>query len=167
MIYGLIEIGIIVLFSVVLIRSLIFWIRRRHLYSYIFIPFCINMLFLVLVILLPLNWIKDRLEFSLYYNRYEVASDLAIKAKPDSASYLYMLPSGYQSLSVGGGEVLVTNKEKANAVLFFTFRGVPDGMSGFVKTRNSKKNNYLIREIFNELYQIKDLGNNWYYVSGN
>jgi hypothetical protein len=164
-IYGFIQLGLICFFAVSLIISIVFWINKRRNFKLRYLPFCINVLFGSLTIILPLNWIRNRIEFTLYSDSFEAAYSITSKANITSGS-IYKLPPKYQSLSVGGGEVYFTKKDSITAVLFYTFRGTPDGQNGFVKVSNGKINDIVDNILGGEVYDIKPLGNKWYYVSG-
>ena len=135
LIYGFIQIGIIIFFIVTVVRGLIFWIRKNREYRSAFVPLFIMITFLGLIIILPLNKIRNRLEFSANKKRLEKSVDLVLANNPEKTKYptLYKMPRKYESLSAGGGEVTIVNKLTSRGVLFYIFRGVPDGMSGFSK----------------------------------
>jgi hypothetical protein len=160
----LIEIPIILFFAIILISSLIFWIKKGKYYSNPFIPLLINLLFLIAIIIMPLNFIRNRIGFFINETNYNKAYDLAIRAQPDSAYYDVTLPGKYSSLS--DGNVTVINSQNEHAVLFFTLRGVPDGHGGFVRVSNNKNADELIKQLFSEISDKKNLGNNWYYIIG-
>jgi hypothetical protein len=67
----------VLLFAVVLIWSLIFWIRNRLRYRSAFLPFLINLLFLITVMVLPLNWIRSKIGFTVYQNEYKNAGAIS------------------------------------------------------------------------------------------
>ena len=165
--YGYIQIGIVAFFLTTLIISVVFYFRKRHYYSYSFLPFCINLFFLVITIILPLNWIRNRIDFAINYNTYEVASNIILDSTSDSLQRIYALPEKFSSLSVGGGDVYVVNNKEEKAILFYTFRGAPDGMKGFLKIEKCKNLKSLVGHFRSEIYEIKYLKNNWYYISGN
>ena len=165
-IYGFIEIIIIIFFLIVFIVSIVFWIKNKKKYTNPFIPFVFNLIAGALVVVLPLNSIRNKIGFTLDYNDYETASNLVITSKHDSTVYLYELPDKFKSLSVGGGEVLVINKPSAKAVFFFTFRGAPTGKQGFLKIMAGGKPNDFVDDLFSKIDEVKQLKNNWYYVTG-
>jgi hypothetical protein len=162
----LIDIPVILFFAIVSILSLVFWIKRSKDYAAPFSPLIINLLFLIAIIILPLNYIRNRIDFFINETDYNRAYELAINAHPDSTYYNFVLPGKFKSLSTDDGQVDGVNKEKAHAVLFYTFRGVPDGQIGFVKVSNDKNADTLINQLFGKVNEKKDLGNSWYYVNG-
>ncbi|MVN89639.1 hypothetical protein [Mucilaginibacter aquatilis] len=163
MIYGFFQLFIIAAFLIVLVTSTVFWIRQGEIYRFSFLPFGLNIICLILVIMLPLNYIRNRMAFVVYKDDYQVASNIAVTGPLDPGSSLYKLPGKYSSLSVGGGEVDVLDKSLNQAVLFFTFRGMPEGRSGFVHIRKGNAS-FCIKEMFGDVYKQKELGNRWYYV---
>lgn len=163
-IYGFIEIALIAFFAIALVWSVVFWIKNKYKKSYL--PFAISITSLALIIILPLNWIRNRIEFFVWKSNYEQAALLIYKNMPDSTRTTYKLPDKYEFLSAGGGEALVENSSKCKGVLFFTFRGIPDGMKGFVKILDGKSINTFTESIGSEVDEIKVLGDNWYYISG-
>ena len=166
LVYGFIEFIIIVFFLTIFTISIVFWIKNKRNYSNSFIPFIINLIIGILVIVLPLNWIRNRIGFAFYYNSYQTASNLAINSKHDSTVYLYKLPDKFKSLSAGGGDALVINQPSGKAVFFYTFRGTPNGKQGFLKIIKGENANDFVKDLFIEFPIVKDLKNNWYYVSG-
>lgn len=160
----LIDVPIILFFASILVSSLIFWIKKSKDYSTPYIPFYINLFFLVTIILLPLNFIRNRIGFFINETNYNKAYDLAIRAQPDSVYNDFTLPSKYSSLS--DGNVTVINSQNEHAVLFFTLRGVPDGHGGFVRVSNNKNADELIKQLFSEIGEKRSLGDNWYYIIG-
>jgi len=166
MIYGFIELMIVVFFLIVFVASIVFWIKNKKKFANPFIPFAFNLIVGALVVILPLNLIRNEMGFTLFYNNYEAASNLAIASKHDSTIYFYVLPDKFKSLSLNDGEVSVINKPSAKAVFFFTFIGVPTGKQGFLKIIAGGKPNNFVDDLFSKVYEVKALKNNWYYVAG-
>jgi hypothetical protein len=75
-----------------------------------------------------------------------------------------MLPEKFQFLSVGGGEVIMINNSISKGVFFYTFRGTPDGMSGFLNIKGDGKIDQFKSDL--NIITIKDLGDNWYLITG-
>jgi len=109
---------------------------------------------------------RNRAGFALFRNDYESAVDIINKADIDSTKSIIELPSGYKYLSVGGGQVSLSHKHSAKAILFYTFRGTPDGLKGFIKVPNNSNIEEYKSDIASDLHELIDLGDNWYYVSG-
>jgi len=163
----IIDLPIILFFSVSIIVSLIFWIRNNSKYDFPFLPLTINILFLGLIIL-PLNKIRNRIEFATQKKQFEKAVDFVLSKQIEQTVYpeTFKLPKNYKKLSVGGGEVIVIKKNTQKGVFFYTFRGVPDGRIGFLKIIGNDNVNDFTKELFNEVDEINAIGNNWYFVSG-
>jgi hypothetical protein len=164
----IIDLPIILFFSVSIIVSLIFWIRNNSKYDFPFLPLTINILFLGLIIILPLNKIRNRIEFATQKKQFEKAVDFVLSKQIEQSVYpeTFKLPKNYKKLSVGGGEVIVIKKNTQKGVFFYTFRGVPDGRIGFLKIIGNDNVNDFTKELFNEVDEINAIGNNWYFVSG-
>ncbi len=164
----IILIPIILFFIVTTITSLIFWTENNSIYDIPFLPFIINILLLALIIILPLNKIRNRIEFAMYKRQFEKAVDFVLSKETEQTIYpkIFKLPENYENLSVGGGEVIVINKGDKKGVFFYKFRGVPDGQIGFLKIIGNDCINNLTKELFLEVNEINDIGNNWYFISG-
>lgn len=165
-IYGIIWIGIVFFFIVTVFWGLIFWIRKKREYKFAFLPLLITITFLGLIIILPIKRIKNRLDFVTNKKQYEVASNLVLETNNKQSKYptLYMLPDKFKFLSVGGGEVMVINNSISKGVLFYTFRGTPDGMSGFLNIKGDGKIDHFKSDL--NIITTKDLGDNWYFITG-
>jgi hypothetical protein len=164
----IIDLPIILFFSVSIIVSLIFWIRNNSKYDFPFLPLTINILFLGLIIIFPLNKIRNRIEFATQKKQFEKAVYFVLSKQIEQTIYpeTFKLPKNYKKLSVGGGEVIVIKKNTQKGVFFYTFRGVPDGRIGFLKIIGNDNVNDFTKELFNEVDEINAIGNNWYFVSG-
>ncbi len=166
LVYGFIQIGLIVLFTVVVVFAIGFWITKRKEYENAFVPPTILVVIFGLILILPLNSIRNRLEFSADKELLEKAVELVLSKSANNTEYptVEKLPARFQSLSVGGGEVVVVNRLTSRGVLFFTFRGAPNGMRGFLKIKGNGSINDFKSDL--NITEQKDLGENWYYVSG-
>lgn len=110
--------------------------------------------------MLPLTWMRHRTNFFINESKYEEAVKY-IRSKELNNAQLVVLPKQYEYLS--DGKVLVINSQNKRAVLFYTFRGIPDGFGGFLKI--DKQQN--IDSLYNsQNYTIRNIGNNWYHISG-
>lgn len=163
--FGLIEFALILLFAYVLIWSIIYWATHHKADRLTYAPFLINVIFLIMVIALPLNFIRNQVKFSLHRSDFEAASQMAFKAQADTFQRV-KLPANYQYLSINDGVVRVAHNKTASAVIFYTFLGVPDGQGGFVKVSGGKFDT-AENGIFDKVYEVRSLGDNWYYVKGN
>lgn len=166
LLYGFIFLGIVVAFAVTMVWSLVFWIRKGKEYKAAFTPLMVTVLSLGIIVSLPITEIKNKLWFSSNKTRMEEAVKLILKDNPKRTKYpsTVKLPKKYELLSAGGGEVIIANTHNSRAVLFYTFRGVPDGISGFLNiVEDGEFEDF--KNQFNIL-KYKELGNNWYFVSG-
>jgi hypothetical protein len=167
LIYGFIQVGIIALFFLTVVWGLIFWMRNNEEYQAGFVPLLITLTFLCLVIFLPLNKIRNRLEFTTNKRQFEKAVNLVLATnKKTEYPTLYKLPKNYQFLSAGGGEVIIINKVTSKGVLFYTFRGTPDGISGFFKIKGDGRIDDFKNDLSGDITELRDLGDNWYFISG-
>lgn len=157
--FVLIQITIIIFFTIILISSILFWIKKNSSYKKKYLPFCISFLCLIAVIILPLTWIRNRTNFFINENNYENAV-IGIKQMNIKNTQKITLPKKYQNLS--DGKVMVTNIQNQKAILFYTFRGIPDGFAGFLKIDDKQNIDSLY---VGQQYYIRDLGNNWYHIS--
>jgi hypothetical protein len=164
----IIHLPIILFFTVIIIVSLIFWIRNYSKYDFPFLPLTVNILFIGLILILPLNKIRNRIEFATQKKQFEKAVSYVLSKQTEQTIYpeTFRLPENYKNLSVGGGEAIVINKNTQKGVFFYTFRGVPDGRIGFLKIIGNDNVNDFTKELFNEVNEINEIGNNWYFISG-
>ncbi|WP_125077680.1 hypothetical protein [Rufibacter latericius] len=109
---------------------------------------------------------RNRVGFFLFRNDYEKAADFASKVEIKPNQNTLELPSEYTYLSVGGGEVSIDNMDSGKAILFYTFRGSPDGLKGFLKTPKGVGIEEYKSISPYEIYEDIDLGNGWFYLSG-
>lgn len=158
---------IILFFTVISIIALIFWLRNNSKFDMPYLPLAINIIFLGLIIILPLNKIRNRIKFEAHKSQYEMAVNFALSQQNEQTTYpeIVKLPKNFKYLSVGGGEVIVINKDTKKGVFFYTFRGVPDGQIGFLRIKGNDNINDFKNELFNEIAEIKKIDDNWYYIS--
>jgi hypothetical protein len=160
-----IDIIVIFFFLASFIKSLIFWIKKNPEYHLPFVPLAINVVFLAVIMILPLNYIRNKIEFSVNRTKMEEAVNIILFKKYEQNKFMYYLPEDYQYLSAGRGQVMAINDYSVRAVFFYTFRGVPDGMKGFVKIKDYGTIQDFKENFGSEVIEIKDLGDNWYFVS--
>lgn len=167
--YGFIELALILICGGTVLWGIIFWIKKYKEYRLAFLPCIISSVFIALIIILPLNDIRTKLEFSTFKNQYENAVDFVLSSNTDPSNdhINYKLPWKYKFLSTGGGEVIVINKAADKGVFFYTFRGAPDGMSGFFKIKGDGKIENMKADLCSRITELKYLGDNWYYIAGN
>lgn len=164
LVFGVIQIGIILFFAVTLVWALGFWITKRKKKKKAYVPIVMMAILLGLVLILPLDEMRNKLKFTANKILLEKVADQVLSENAKITEYptVYKLDPAYQFLSVTG-DVIVINKQSTKGVLFYTFRGVPDGMRGFLKIKSNAK----VDDFKDELYinAISDLGDNWYYIS--
>lgn len=165
--YLFILLPVILFFAVTSIIALIFWIRYTSKFDMPYLPLAINIIFLALILILPLNKIRNRIKFETHKSQYEKAVNYALSQQSEQTTYpvILKLPKNYKYLSVGGGEVMVINKDNKKGVFFYNFRGTPDGQIGFLRIKGNENINDFKKELFNEIVEIKKIDDNWYYIS--
>ncbi|QJX80183.1 hypothetical protein [Priestia megaterium] len=130
-------------------------------------PLAIQLIAIVLWIYFPFNQVNLDLNFKMHQNkREEVAAKIEnriIKPNVPHSPSLIQLPKDYRGLSKGGGEVVLETKGKTRSILFFTYRGMPDGFSGFVYNPNDDRP--LKSDFDGDIKEIERVHKNWYYVS--
>ncbi|BCB02473.1 hypothetical protein [Bacillus sp. KH172YL63] len=76
---------------------------------------------------------------------------------------LIHLPEEYDGLSKGGGEIVVEEKNGETMILFFTFRGILEGFTGFVYSSSDEKPR--TGDFGGDFIEIEKLEDHWYVVS--
>lgn len=131
------ELVIILIFLVSMISSVVYFIRhmRKERFRAI-IPFTISIITILIVWFVSFTNIILTCDFNMNLkDREKVVSMIHSGELVSNVSHnksLIALPKEYAHLSKGGGEVIVEREGDRLKVLFFTFRGVLDGFSGFV-----------------------------------
>ncbi|WP_246277414.1 hypothetical protein [Neobacillus endophyticus] len=88
-----------------------------------------------------------------------------IKPNVTDNSSLIHLPKKYDHLSAGGGDIVVEKTSNGYNILFFTFRGVLDGFSGFVYATTDQKP---LKNAFDgDIKEINRMAKNWFFISSN
>ncbi|WP_342648538.1 hypothetical protein [Mucilaginibacter sp. CSA2-8R] len=117
------------------------------------------------IIILPLNYIRNRIDLFVNRTAYNDAVALAVNGRLKKINNLYELPHKYAKLSVSDGKIYLLNKPGLRAAMFYTFTGIPDGQMGFVYVQQGKPND-AISELFSLVDKKVDLGDGWFYVAG-
>lgn len=130
-------------------------------------PFGVQVITLLLLFIIPFNQIVLDIDFKLNKSeRDEVISkiqDRTFKPNVSHNSSLIHLPDEYVHLSKGGGDIVIEKQGENYSVLFFTFRGVLDGFSGFVySTNDTEPQLHSLGEEFKEIIKIDE---NWFFVA--
>ena len=123
--------------------------------------------YILLLFLIPFNQIiidKDFKENKSDRNEviYKI-KDGTFKPNVSYNSSLIHLPDEYEHLSKGGGDIVIEKQGESYSVLFFTFRGVLDGFSGFVYSPNDKKPQ--LDSFGGDFKEIVKIDEYWYFVS--
>lgn len=150
------------LFLVVFIVSIIWLFKKKD-----WKPFVVLIITILLLFLIPFNQIiidKDFKENKSDRNEviYKI-KDGTFKPNVSYNSSLIHLPDEYQHLSKGGGDIVIEKQSESYSVLFFTFRGVLDGFSGFVYSPNDKKPQ--LDSFGGDFKEIVKIDEYWYFVS--
>lgn len=149
-------------FFVIFIVSIIWLFKKKD-----WKPFVVQTFTILLLIIIPFNQIVIDIDFKTNKSgRNEVINkiqDGILKPNVSYNSSLIHLPDQYKHLSKGGGDVVIENQNERYSVLFFTFRGVLDGFSGFVYSPNEKKPQ--LGSFGGDFKEIVKLDENWYFVS--
>ncbi|WP_051286843.1 hypothetical protein [Paenibacillus taiwanensis] len=130
------------------------------------IPFLINIVCFILVLIVPFTSITLNLDYRSHKAEREEVVQLVLDGllKPN-VSYnttLIHLPDKYKQLSKGGGEIVVEGRGQATQILFYTYRGVVDNFAGFIYTADGRKPD---EASFGDFIEVKKLDNNWYWIS--
>jgi hypothetical protein len=159
---------IFIIWFVVLIKLLFFLSKNNTNNEKRFYPLLVHILTLLIIVIFPLNWLREYAGFILFQNQMEYIVKLVEEKKlVPNVSYnstLISLPGFYSCLSVGGGQIIVEDLDNGKAVFFYTFRGTPDGRGGFVHISEKERFDNLQGKLFYKLLEKKELGNNWYYI---
>jgi len=159
---------VLVLFIASLTKSLIFSNKHKDKIRFASLPLTINLLTMLLIFVLPLNWVRQYIEFKFRQSEMEEVIKLANKNELETVSHssdLMQLPAEFSQLSVGGGQVIVIDVNDQKVVFFYTFRGTPDGREGFVYLPDKIKLNGFGGKLYYELIDSKNVDNNWYFIS--
>ncbi|WP_422124546.1 hypothetical protein DHX103_06925 [Planococcus sp. X10-3] len=149
-------------FLVIFIVSVIWLVKKKD-----WKPFGLQIITILLLLLIPFNQIALDRDFKTNKSeRDEVIYKIQDGTFKPNVSYnpsLIHLPDQYEHLSNGGGDVVIENQDESYSVLFFTFRGVLDGFSGFVYSPNGKKpQSGSFGGDFKEIVKLDEF---WYFVS--
>ncbi len=127
-------------------------------------PIAIQAMTIILLFNIPFTQIVLDLDFKMNKSVREKIVQMVENGtlKPDESS-LIQLPDKYRYLSSGGGEIVVEKSGGSLSILFFTFRGVLDGFSGFIYSAGGQKPS---KKAFDgDFKEIDKLDKNWYFVS--
>lgn len=130
------------------------------------IPLTIGIIALLIIRFVPLVNIAITLDFNMNFNdREKVVSMIKAGELQPNVFYnnsLISLPKDYAHLSKGGGEVVIEREGDRLKVLFFTFRGMLSGSTGFVYV--SDDSGLYAGDFGTDFIQIKKKKENWYWM---
>lgn len=156
----------ILFFSVITSWAIVFWFKNKGYVKTPYLPLMINVVMAIIIAVLPINWIRNKIEFTSNKEQFENAVSIitASTIKDTERPQIYQLPAEYHYLSLDG-ITLIIKKPTSNGIFFYTFRGAPEGLAGFLKiTGDGTVEDYKI-SIIPKNAKIKNLDDNWYYVS--
>ncbi|USK85861.1 hypothetical protein [Peribacillus asahii] len=130
-------------------------------------PFVIQTIVIMLWIFFPFTQVVLDLDFKMNKSeREKVVSKVengTFKPNVSHDSSLIHLPKEFDQLSKGGGEIVVEKKGDRSSILFFTFRGMLEGFSGFVYSPTDQQPSR--NDFDGDFKEIKKLDENWYWVA--
>lgn len=131
---------------ILLVFSIIYWIRQRNKAHRPFLPFVFSISTIVFILYFPFNWLTLNIDFRLKLSeREKVVKMITEKTIPydlDKSSSV-IIPVEYENLSAGSANVVVENIDNTTidnttCVFFYTFRGLTDNSAGFVYVPDEK-----------------------------
>ena len=127
--------------SLLLLGSIIYWVRQRNKAHRPFIPFIFSISSIIFILYFPFNWLTLEIDFRLNLNeREKVVKMIADKtiAYDLKKSSRVTIPTEYTNLSAGSANVIVEIIDNTTCVFFYTFRGMTDNSAGFVYVPDEK-----------------------------
>ncbi len=132
-------------------------------------PIGIQVTAFLLVIYVPFTMLWLNVDYIINKEQRDVvvAQILSDQLKPnvEHNSSLIHLGDNYSGLSRGGNDIVIENHAGLTYVFFFTFRGILDNYSGYlyVPEGGSPEKYSDLNET--DVTEIKQIENNWYFVS--
>jgi hypothetical protein len=166
LIHEMIQLLVLLFFGVTISWSIVFWLKHGAYVRTPWLPLLVHIIMVAIIVILPLNWLRNEIEFNNNRDQFDEAAALVMKEETEETGRpeIFELPAQYKYLSLDG-VVFVIHKDKKKGVFFFTYRGAPDGVSGFLKLEYGADLKTFGRAITAEHLVSKDLANNWYYLS--
>jgi hypothetical protein len=156
-------VGLIFLISVITSISCIWTYKRIKYYS--LIPILIN----IIAFFIPYTNLWVTIDYYQHKKDREVivAKIYQGELKPnvDYNSSLIALGTSYPSVSLGGNDIIVEEKEGYKYVFFFTYRGILDNYSGFIYVPDGGKPEMYSDLNESNVTQIIHYDGNWYWAS--
>jgi hypothetical protein len=166
MINAFMQLIAILFFSVITSWAIVFWIKNQGYVKTPYLPLLINVVMSLIIVVLPLNWIRNKIEFTSNREQFENAVKIILNEptnEPDRPQ-IRRLSEEYDFLSLDG-VVLVVHKTASKGIFFYTFRGAPEGVAGFLKITGDGTPDDFKKYIGPKNASVKDLDNNWYYIT--
>ncbi|WP_019639269.1 hypothetical protein [Paenibacillus fonticola] len=130
------------------------------------IPFLLNIIILILVLVVPINSIVLNFDFRSSQHKREKVVDMVMAGGLLPNVFhnptLIRLPDDYKELSKGGGEIVVLGDGTDTQILFFTYRGVTDQFAGFVYSADGQEPD---ENRFGKWVEVKRLDEKWFWIS--
>ena len=129
-----------------------------------FAPLAINITTLLTVTFVPLHSLALDLQFAVDLPRYSQVIALIEESaiSPDEWGRA-SLPERYESLSRGGGDIIIERAEDHLYVFFYTYRGILDNFSGFMyRSDGSAPRQY---DLGGDWQEIEPLRPNWFFCA--
>jgi hypothetical protein len=167
LIHELLQLLVFLFFIATIIWSVVFWLKKDKLVKLPYLPLIIHFVIVIIVIVIPINWLRNKIEFNYYRDEFDKAAQIVMKRKLEEKGHpqISELPEEYKHLSLDG-VVFVIHKQNTKGIFFFTFRGAPEGLSGYLKIQEPADLQEYIKAISLEEHLIaKELGNYWYYIT--
>ncbi|MGN1267968.1 MAG: hypothetical protein ACI4U0_00465 [Candidatus Aphodocola sp.] len=153
---------LIVLFNVILIKSIIQIDKRKE---YINVISIIILLISIIFFFFPYREVKTKYELDKYEpERLQIIKMIEKRQlKPKDELGNISLPNKYKKYSISDEVFLYQNNEKGQVVGFWVFRGMLSGSTELIYSTGGKK---LIKanETNHRITKIKKLKDKWYYV---
>jgi hypothetical protein len=159
---------------ILLLISVIYWIRQRSNASRPFTPFVLCIFAIIFIFFFPFSRLTLEVDFRVKRNeREKIVKMITDKTIPCdlSKSSIVTIPSEYANLSAGSSNVLVEAIDNTTCVFFYTFRGLTDNSSGFVYVPDEKVMSKIkigrrgSSVIFYDPIEITKIADHWYFIA--
>ena len=125
----------------------------------------IVLLISAIIFILPMRFIKAKVEFKLYKNERNEVINMVRNGKLKVDEYgNAKLPDKYRKISTSGEIFIYQNDEEGCVVGFWIFRGLQSGSVELIYSLNGKGNIYE-NETGHDITSIEEWDKNWYYVN--
>ena len=159
---------------ILLVFSIIYWVRQRNKANRPFIPFVFSISTIVFILYFPFNWLTLEVDFRMKLSEREkvvkMIADKTISYDLDKSSFV-TIPSEFENLSAGSPNVVVEIIDNTTCVFFYTFRGMTDNSAGFVYVLDEKimtkfkVGQFGSSTIFYDPIEITKITDHWYFIA--